>query len=125
MMMKFLLDPRTWVVLVIVGVTWFFVHTFEQNKQFKIELDNQQDKIVLLQKETDGLRAGQEILKEDISRLDEIAANKQKIIIREVEIRRELSEIPKTIDAPFADDNNLAYARRLRQHQHDTLSDLT
>lgn len=125
MMIKFLLNPRTWIVLILVGIVWFFVHTMEQNKQLKSDLLVQEDKIELLETETATLKAGQDIIKEDILRIDVLAQEKQKVIIREIEIRRELDEIPKTIDTPFADDNNFAYAQRVRTHQIDTLSKLT
>lgn len=99
--------------------------TLDQNKDMKEELKAQEDVIVELQNETRILKGGQEALLNDITRLDDIANYKQTVIIRERELDNDLASIPETEDRPFADPNNFNYAKRLRQHQQETLDGLT
>lgn len=124
-LLTLLLNPRTWVILLAVGVITFFAYTMDQNSKMKIEIADQQDEISELQDTAETLKAGQLIIKDDIVRLDEMAKRKQQVIIREIQIQKELDEIPKTIDAPLADPNNLLYAKRLRDYQNESLANLT
>ena len=119
-----LLNPYTLIAGVVIAFALFIFVIMDQNGDMKVKLDAQEQTISQLQDDAKLLKAGQEILINDISRLDEIANYKQTIVIREQNLDNDLEAIPETEDRPFSDPNNLAYAQRLRDHQNATLSEL-
>src|SRR6476620_306416 len=123
--MNLLLNPKTWVAMLAAMFIAFFVYTMRQNDSLKTKLDDQAEVVLQLEADRDKLVAGQEILVRDVSRLDELGASKQTIVIKQQELDRDLDEIPETQDRPFADPNNLAYGQRLRDYQTESLSELT
>lgn len=120
-MMNLLMNPKAWIALLAAAFIAFVAFTFHENGNLKADLKTQQQTISQLQTDAEVLRKGQSLIKTDIQRLDDLAQAKQTIIIRETELNRDLDEIPETEDRPFADSNNLAYAQRLRDYQHNAI----
>lgn len=118
-MMTFLLNPKVWVAALAAAMLFFIVYTFQENDKLKGDIKAQQQTIEQLQEDAKILKAGQEVVVNDIKRLDDIANYKQTIVIKEQALQNDLNAIPETEDRPFSDPNNLRYAERLRAYQHE------
>jgi len=109
--LKFLFHPSTLIAMFAAGSMWFFMHTIQQNKDLKQELNNTKGQIEELH--------NQMVLQQgDMDKLLDITRKNSKVRQREADVNSKIAEIPKTsTDRPFSNPDLLNAAGMLREYQ--------